>query len=552
MVFAQIRHQFTKHLPKRAGGTALLTSLVVAGGLMGLRQIGILQGMELDAYDRFIRFQPREATDERVLVVGVEESDIQALQEYPLHDATLAQALSTLESYDPRTIGIDIARDVPQGPPEGRAALIDVLSSSDRIVSACLLSSEVQPGVPPAPGTPPDLVGFADFPEDIGGVIRRNIMISAPAPSPVVVGEPHLCNDDSPENEVLSLSFLLALIYLESEGIFPDQTEWGALRIGSVVFDPLGEKSGGYASTGATDYQVMLNYRSNVDAVRQVTLMDVLDERVDPDWVKDSVVLIGYTSQVANDMFITPYTETQPGMRGMAGVVVHAQAVSQILSAVLDQRPLIRSFSEPVEGVWVVLWALAGGAIALLTRPLPMTMLTLGITVAATWGLSYALLLQGLWFPVVPSILAVTITTISLSLIQRATQSGYAQAIYEQLRDQLQGRSPTSGKSNDYLLSLVSRAQAIREGKTGDSIDLSPSSRSSSPTTTLQFDSPEAQTIYEQIKEKAIRDFEHEQAALEAEQARQRADAQRRQLEHLLKKAKTTRAQTSIPDPPSR
>ncbi|MEB3210434.1 MAG: CHASE2 domain-containing protein, partial [Leptolyngbyaceae bacterium] len=291
MVFASHQH----HITKRIGSMVLLTSVAVAAVTVGLRYGGLLEKTELEAYDRFMRLKPREAIDERVLVVGVEESDIQTLQEYPLHDGTLAQALEILDSYNPRAIGLDIARDVPQGPPQGRVALTDVLSSSDRIVSACLLSSATQPGVPPAPGTAPDLVGFADFPEDIGGVIRRSIMISVPSPPPVVVGQPHLCNDDSPDNEVLSLSFLLGLIYLEAEGIFPDQTEWGALTIGTVVFDPLSERSGGYASTGAFDYQVMLNYRSPVNAVRQVSLVDVLEEQVDPSWIDDRVVLIGYT-----------------------------------------------------------------------------------------------------------------------------------------------------------------------------------------------------------------------------------------------------------------
>ncbi len=544
MMFASIRH----HINKRAGGPMVLISFVVAGGLMGLRQFGVFEDMELGAYDRFIRLKPREATDERVLVVGVEESDIQTLQEYPLHDGTLAQALVNLDSYNPRTIGIDIARDVSQGPPEGRAALTEILASSDRIVSACLLSSETQPGVPPAPGTPPDLVGFADFPEDVGGMIRRNIMISAPATPPVVVGDRHLCNNDSPDNEVLSLSFLLSLIYLESEGIFPDQTDWGALRMGNVIFDPLGEKAGGYASTGATDYQVMLNYRSNVDAVRQVSLMDVLENRVDPDWIEDRIVLIGYTSQVANDIFITPYTETRPGVRGMAGVVVHAQAVSQILSAVLDQRPLIWSFSELLEGLWVWLWALLGGGIALISRRLPTFILGLGVWVGAGWGLAYGLFFQGVWLPIVPTSIALVTTAVIVSLIQRATQSGYAQAIYEQLQDQLRGRSPATDQGSDYLFRLVRRAKAIREGNTTPEAgahgveSTAKSSGAKSPITKLQFDSPEAQSQYEKIKAQAILDFEQEQAA---EKARQEAEAQRRQLEHLLKKAKTARTRRS-------
>lgn len=529
--------------------TVLPTSLVVTGVLVGLRWVGALQGLELNAYDYLIRLTRKAPTDERILVVGVDEADIQRLQQYPLHDGTLAETLAILESYDPRAIGIDIGRDVPQGPPEGRVKLTNILAFSDRIVSACLLSSLDHPGVPPAPGTPPDLVGFADFPEDVGGVVRRTIMISAPAPPPVVVGDPHICNDDSPDNEVWSLSFLLSLMYLEPEGIVLDQTDWGLAKLGDVVFEPIGDPWGGYASTEATDYQVMLNYRSNANAVRQVSLSDVLEKRVDPEWIRDRLVLIGYTSQVTNDIAITPYLETKPGVRGMAGVVIHAQAASQILSAVLDQRALITVWSPIVEGLWILLWALLGGAIALWNKRLLLLPLTFGLVAAAGILFAYALFLTGLWLPVIPTTLSLGITTIAVQFIHRATESGYLQAISEQLKDQLRGRSQPTAPNSDYLEQLVRRAKAIREGRSEEEVwDTDPTILAAMPdlavlneSPSVVFETPETQILYEQLREQAIQEVAKEQAEIEAQHVQQQVEAQQRQLNHLLKKARNTR-----------
>ena len=545
-----------RHL-KALNRTVLLASLAVTVGLVGLRFLGVLEPMELDAYDRFIRLKPQEPVDDRVVVVGVDEVDIQTRKEYPLHDGTLAMALEILEDYDPRAIGVDIARDVPQGPPEGRSALRSAVAGSDRIISGCLLSGFNHPGIPPAPGTPPDRVGFTDFPEDIGGVIRRSIMISLPAPPPAVIDK-HVCNDSSEDNEVLSLSLLLSLLYLDVEGIEPEQTEWGELKLGDVIFMPLGFQSGGYADTGAFDYQQMLHYRGGTDAIAQVSLTDILEKRVDASQIKGKVVLIGYTSPIANDYLITPYLAASEGVRAMPGVVVHAQMVSQILSAVLDQRPLISSFPELVEVLMIFGWAMGGRVLAYSLKKSSVSLLVLGLSLAGSWAIALLLFMQiGLWLPVVPLTLSLVTTAVSVSLLRQANQLGYTQAIYEQIRDQLQGNVAETQRQSDYLERLVTRAKAIREGREGGaSYEQSDMPRaplpsvsgmggsSFTPLADHDFQSPEAQTQYDQIKAQVLQDLEQEQAVLATKNSRKKAVQRRQHLNRLLDKAHTTRTQS--------
>jgi CHASE2 domain-containing sensor protein len=169
--------------------SVILTSVVVTGVVGGVRLLGTLEGMELGAYDQLMRSRPDRGPDDRLLVVGVTEEDIQSRREYPLNDGTLAELLEKLQQYQPRAIGIDILRDVPQGDSKGRIALQKILQQSDNLIAVCKLSSADQPGIASAPGVPEDRVGFADLPVDPGGTLRRSLLLSTPAPSKVPLPE---------------------------------------------------------------------------------------------------------------------------------------------------------------------------------------------------------------------------------------------------------------------------------------------------------------------------------------------------------------------------
>ena len=226
--------------PKHQGGikrllqTVVLTSLGVTIGLTGFRLLGFFENLEIATYDMFIRRQPIAPLDDRLLVVGISEADIQGRQEYPIKEGTVVELITALERYEPRAIALDFALDFPQGSDADRAQLTQLLASRDRVISACLMSSEQSPGVPPAPGILDELVGFAGFPQDSDGITRRSLLVSTP--TAVLVDEvqrSHLCNQ--PGEELLSLSLLLADIYLADEDIWTEQTETGELAWGTIV-----------------------------------------------------------------------------------------------------------------------------------------------------------------------------------------------------------------------------------------------------------------------------------------------------------------------------
>ncbi len=89
---------------------------------MGVRQLGGLQSLELGSFDSLVRLQPDLGPDPRLLVVAISEADIQALGRFPISDGAIAQTLAKLQKYQPKVIGLDLYRDLPQAPGHRRIA----------------------------------------------------------------------------------------------------------------------------------------------------------------------------------------------------------------------------------------------------------------------------------------------------------------------------------------------------------------------------------------------------------------------------------------------
>lgn len=379
------QHQITDHLSwKLLFGISLAVSTLV----LGVRQLGVLERMELTTFDQFVRWQPDPGTDPRLLIVAVTEEDIQNPGK---SDSVINQVLMKLEQYQPRVIGLDIYRDLPVEP--GHIDLITTLQVSNNIIAVCKSGDASSTGVGPPSTVPEARLGFSDIVIDLDGIVRRNLMALTPNPN-------SKCLASS------SFGLQLALQYFEKEGIQWQKTPQEELQIGSVRFQPLTENTGGYQTVDSRGYQILLNYRSR-NIAQQVSLRQLLQGQIDPSWVKDRIVMIGVTAPSGNDFFFTPYSAGEQSFR-MAGVEVHAQMVSQFLSAVLDRRPLLWIWADLGEFVWIWLWTVLGTLLAgALRRPL-LLFVTGAATLAILVGISYILFTQGGWVPLVPSALAFT------------------------------------------------------------------------------------------------------------------------------------------------
>jgi len=412
--------------------SVLIASAAVTLSLMGARQLGILEPLELSAYDQMLRWRPDEKPDSRLLVVGITEGDIQKLNQWPISDRKIAEILQKLEKMQPAVIGLDVLRDVPLG--DGREELTKVLQKSDRIIGVCLVTdgSPDNPGSPPPPGIAENRVGFADFGVDPGGILRRALLFMKP---PEIEGKSlpkkHLCNDSS---QVLgSFNLQIALRYLQREKIYPqlapDQSFW----LGKTQLKQLENNDGGYKNADARGYQILINYRYR-QVANQVRLTDILEGKIDPNLVKDKIVLIGYTTDSVKDLFYTPYSGQKQSNQFMPGIVAHAQVVSQILSTVLDNRPMFWFWPEWAEILWISGWSIVGGTLASrMTHPVRLA-LTFGVVLFGCCAGSFGIFLLGGWVPVAAPVIALIVTGGSIVSADRFNKAGYGRAISDRVK----------------------------------------------------------------------------------------------------------------------
>ncbi|MEP0919083.1 adenylate/guanylate cyclase domain-containing protein [Leptolyngbya sp. DQ-M1] len=373
--------------------------------VLGLRFLGALQMLELAMLDQFFLMRPSESRESRIVIVEITEQDLRNIKRTQLSDAMLAQVLTNIRNQKPRAIGLDIYRDLPVE--QGIQKLNQVFSTTPNLVGVQKIAESVDSSAvaPPPILKQRDQVGANDLPIDGDGKIRRSLLYL----------------DDSAGNTVFSFSFKLALLYLEKQGIQPELTPDEKIKLGQAIFPSFASDDGGYQRAEAGGYQVLLNYRGQIQQFPTISLTEVIRNRIPAKLMRDRIVLIGSTAESLKDLFYTPYSSsllTAP--KRTPGVVIHANAISQILSAALEKRSLIHAWNEPVESAWIIGWAGLGVLLIWCNRSTNQSSklsdryrLSLIIASILTAGgglvlVGYAAFLQGLWIPVVPPLIALT------------------------------------------------------------------------------------------------------------------------------------------------
>ncbi|MBD2458159.1 adenylate/guanylate cyclase domain-containing protein [Nostoc sp. FACHB-87] len=400
-----------------------MTALVI-----GLRLMGWLQLLELVTLDNFFQMRPSEAVDSRIVIVEINEADIRRQTQWPMTDTALASVLEKIKQQKPRAIGLDIYRDLPVNP--GHQALVKVFKSTPNIIGVQKVSDTVDSS---AVNASPVLkqrnqVGSNDLPIDIDGRIRRGLLYV------------NLKNDEVLE----SFALKLALLYLKPEGITekPSANNPNYLQLGKGIFPIFEANDGSYIRANAGSYQVLLNYRGRIQKFQRVSLTQVQTNQIPPDLLRDKVVLIGATSESLKDLFYTPYSSTVFAIpERMAGVTIHANLISQILSAALDGRPQIQSLPEPLEYLWILSWSIAGATLCWVQRHNSHQKIRLPINVVLTTGTlvgtGFAAFLAGWWIPIVPSFLALATSAIAVTYYIAETANGMRKTFGRYLTDEV-------------------------------------------------------------------------------------------------------------------
>ncbi|BBD64068.1 serine/threonine protein kinase with Chase2 sensor [Nostoc commune NIES-4072] len=371
----------------------LVTSVGVTTFIWGVRELKWLQPWELRVYDQMLRSRPPEAPERRILLVKITDEDLK--QDKGIISARrINQLLKKIESYQPRIVGLYLFQ------PENKY-LVTNLQNQENIVSTCLFSSLGRDEIPPPPNFPIDNVGFSNVVADNENdqILRRSLLF--------VHSSEKKCTTS------FAFGALIAINYLDKQGIKYDFINKGDFQLGKIIFPRLQPNSGSYEHLNADGYQILLNYRHPNSLAEEVSLTQVLSGQVKPSLIKDRLVIIGTTAaNYPQSSFYTPYSALPDQPPRMPALLIHAQIASQLISTVLDGRPLIWYWPDWAELIWMWGWSLLGGIIAWRWQNPLLLLVVVGTTLLGLVGICVALFLQGGWIPLVPSGLALVISSI--------------------------------------------------------------------------------------------------------------------------------------------
>jgi CHASE2 domain-containing sensor protein/nitrogen-specific signal transduction histidine kinase len=369
------------------------------GLILAIRLLGWLQPLEWTTLDLFFRLRPLEPTDERIVIVGMEEKDIQKLKQWPISDRDLARLIEKIKAQKPRVIGLDIYRDIPVEP--GHEELIEVFKTTPNLIGIeKVIGDQFYSTIDP----PPVLeklgqISSSDLILDGDGVLRRAFLF------PMAPGKESLP----------SLGLAVALKYLEKDKIVPVASDDGGwMKLGKTVFYPFNSNDGGYRNADAGGYQTLLNYRGSAQSFQKISFTDVLEGNFEPNLMRDRIVLIGSQATSIKDYFSTPHSQSLSITPALTfGVEIQANLASQILSTVLNNRPLIKVLPDYLEDLWIALWVVVPAIWAWkwrktknLLKLCVAILIGTSVAIALLIGISYVAFLNSWWLPLAPTLLA--------------------------------------------------------------------------------------------------------------------------------------------------
>ncbi|MBD2317718.1 CHASE2 domain-containing protein [Phormidium tenue] len=373
-------------------------------GVLGLRESGAFKEVELWVYDSLMRSQLHEPQDRRVVIVEISEADIQDFsklygERWPISDRLFAKLINQIAVAKPAAIGVDKYLDLPVL--EGRDELVAAIKNAGNVVNAKFIATVAgRSNVDPAKDLEQiSAHGYVNLPKDKGALVRRASIVG-----------------DSG-----SFAFEIANLYLKklhnkSIEFNPEAIQFKA---GNQIIPRLTANYGAYRKEDDSGYQIMIRYRGKVRSFEHIRATDVLEGRVAPEKFRDRAVLIGVTAESTKDSFPTPVN-----VEGevMYGVEIHANIVSQLISSTLDDRRFIQVWSNELENIWILFWAIAGGAMAAFISHAGKNIGLLIIFAGGLVWVSYFAFGQALWIPLFPALLGLISANVLVMAYQLAIQ----------------------------------------------------------------------------------------------------------------------------------
>ncbi|MEH2066822.1 MAG: CHASE2 domain-containing protein [Nostoc sp.] len=410
-------------LIQRTRSVLIITSSVALTVIVG-QSLGFFNLVEWKIRDEWVRQRSHKTIADEIVIVTIDEQDIQSVRKWPVPDWALAKLLEKIRAQQPRAIGLDLYRDLPEG--SGHEELAKIFRSTPNLIGVEKITGErVNP--------PPELkkldrVGLADLVLDGDRFVRRALLTAV---------------DAKEEGKIKpGLATFVALKYLEAEKITLESIDeqQQKFQLGKAIYQPLKNQEAGYSDADIGGYQILLNWYGTEAAFRTVAMRDVLAGKIPADLMRDRMVFIGSTAASTNDFFSTPFSSSLiSAQKPTPGVVIHANIAHQLVQGAKTGTANIHGVSGMAMLLWIILWSVigSGGSWWLVSartkQQIPggkILWATTGICGALMAG-SYGIFLYGVLIPITPSLAAFISSVI-------ATINAYKQQKLEETNQQLE------------------------------------------------------------------------------------------------------------------
>lgn len=410
MAFQQIRQLFRAKAPRWHFAIAIFASIAA------LRYFGLLQGSELFAFDFFLKHRfSAEGTESEITIIGIDDDYLEQVLS-DTENNKIVELIDEIYDHEPAIVGLDFLFSQPiEAEMKGLLKLFDEEKT-------LIGSRKILPPNPIAPliKLPQDVVqeqiGFNDFPVDRADERVRRTFIG-------------VSEDGSAENFRESFSYKVARLYLEQKkGLEafngesdPKTIMFGQVEVPRILNNENGQSNyGGYITEEIDGIQTLINFRNSERPFKVITATKFMQGEFSATDVQGHIVLIGgfnyettrsLQSIVAYNSLIE---ETSGENLPVYGIEFQAHAISQLINAALNNRAMLWSLPEWGEYLILLAASVAGFLIGKFLKSSTQGVIVLGLASVSITALSYlGLAIWGVWLPIVPAFLSLSITGIT-------------------------------------------------------------------------------------------------------------------------------------------
>jgi len=372
-----------KHKP------SLWLSLAVGAVMLALYLAGLLAGFEARAYDAFVLLRTEASVAENVRIVLIDDSSLEALGPWPWPRGRHAELLRrAAEVGPPRAVVFDLLFLNTPGKEEEDAELARALREAGNAFLAMYFERE--PGQPLEVGEHGVLMTQVRKPS-------RALAQAAKGMGPVNV---------FPDRDGVVRSAPVAIDY--NGRPYPSLAVQVASFAAGEKWDPLQVRLGDHAQLGRlripVDHagEMLIHFAGPYGSVRWESYVDVLRGRIPRGWLKDKVVIVGFSAAGMADSHATPVSPAMPG------VEINAHIVNTIL-----QGEYLRKARWHVPIILILGAAIVLGFGVANLPPARCFLMAVLLSLAFLLGGIYSLNSRGVWIPVVTPILTVGVTLLA-------------------------------------------------------------------------------------------------------------------------------------------